>query len=105
MSNVNIYQNFIIIATHKTFSKIFSFVRKFNANILRSGIISLYFVLFVSLHSCSNAGPRVSDETPTRGDIKISVDESFQPIIDSEVYTFTSLYAERQGKTHVQTGI
>ncbi len=98
MSNVNIYQNFIIIATHKTFSKIFSFVRKFNANILRSGIISLYFVLFVSLHSCSNAGPRVSDETPTRGDIKISVDESFQPIIDSEVYTFTSLYENARVK-------
>ena len=78
--------------------KIFSFVRKFNANILRSGIISLYFLLFVSLHSCSNAGPRVSDETPTRGDIKISVDESFQPLIDSEVYTFTSLYENAKVK-------
>jgi len=40
--------------------------------------------------SCgNNAG---SDETPTRGNIRISVDESFQPLIDSEVFTFTHLY-------------
>lgn len=32
------------------------------------------------------------DETPTRGNIKIIADESFQPIIDTEVYTFTQLY-------------
>ena len=31
-------------------------------------------------------------ETPTRGKIKISVDESFKPLIDSEVFTFTHLY-------------
>jgi phosphate transport system substrate-binding protein len=32
------------------------------------------------------------NETPTRGNIKLSVDESFQPLIDSEVFTFTHLY-------------
>jgi len=32
------------------------------------------------------------DETPTRGNIKIAVDESFEPLIETEVYTFTSLY-------------
>lgn len=42
--------------------------------------------------SCKSRGPKVLDETPTRGNITISVDESFQPIIDTEVYTFTSLY-------------
>ncbi len=31
-------------------------------------------------------------ETATSGNIKIAVDESFQPLIDTEVYTFTSLY-------------
>lgn len=31
-------------------------------------------------------------ETPTSGNIRIAVDESFQPLIDTEVYTFTSLY-------------
>ena len=42
--------------------------------------------------SCLSGGPKALDETPTRGNITISVDESFQPIIDTEVYTFTSLY-------------
>jgi phosphate transport system substrate-binding protein len=32
------------------------------------------------------------NETPTRGNIRISVDESFKPLIDSEVFTFTHLY-------------
>jgi phosphate transport system substrate-binding protein len=31
-------------------------------------------------------------ETPTRGNIKIVADESFRPIVDSEIVTFTSLY-------------
>jgi phosphate transport system substrate-binding protein len=44
----------------------------------------------ILLWSCgNNSGP---DETPTRGNIRISVDESFQPLIDSEVFTFTHLY-------------
>lgn len=31
-------------------------------------------------------------ETPTRGKIKIMADESFRPIVDSEIVTFTSVY-------------
>jgi len=42
--------------------------------------------------SCTSSGNRVPPETPTSGNIKIAVDESFQPLIDTEVYTFTSLY-------------
>ncbi|HLP73860.1 MAG TPA: substrate-binding domain-containing protein [Bacteroidales bacterium] len=37
-------------------------------------------------------GKRATDETPTRGDIKISADESFQPIVEAEIFTFTHLY-------------
>jgi phosphate transport system substrate-binding protein len=32
------------------------------------------------------------DETPTRGNIKITADDSFEPLIETEVYTFTSIY-------------
>ncbi|MBK7710255.1 MAG: substrate-binding domain-containing protein [Bacteroidales bacterium] len=46
----------------------------------------------LALVSCSGGNNRTLDETPTRGKIKISVDESFQPLIDSEVFTFTHLY-------------
>ena len=42
--------------------------------------------------SCTSGGKKVLNETPTRGNIKISVDESFQPLIDTEVFTFTHLY-------------
>lgn len=37
-------------------------------------------------------GKTGQNETPTRGKIKIAVDESFQPLIDTEVFTFTHLY-------------
>jgi phosphate transport system substrate-binding protein len=32
------------------------------------------------------------DETPTRGNITITVDESFQPLLETEIFTFTSIY-------------
>jgi phosphate transport system substrate-binding protein len=51
-------------------------------------MISVFLILLFS--SCGeNKG---LNETPTRGNIKISIDESFQPLIDSEVFTFTHLY-------------
>lgn len=43
-----------------------------------------------TLMSCGNSGTPL--DTPTRGDINISVDESFQPIIASEVDTFEGIY-------------
>ena len=57
-------------------------------NASRFIIISLLLTLL--LISCG--GNKGLNETPTRGNIKISVDESFQPLIDSEVFTFTHLY-------------
>jgi len=42
--------------------------------------------------SCTGGTKKGPDETPTRGNIKIEADESFQPIIDTEVFTFTHLY-------------
>ena len=43
------------------------------------------------LSSCTGGSKRIS-ETPTRGDIKILVDESFRPLIDTEINTFTGIY-------------
>jgi phosphate transport system substrate-binding protein len=61
-------------------------------NILRSGTVLLNLAIMLLMISCKSSGPKALDETPTRGNITISVDESFQPLIDTEVYTFTSLY-------------
>lgn len=52
----------------------------------------MYVTGILILSSCGNKGPKVLDETPTRGNIKITVDESFQPLLDTEVFTFTHLY-------------
>jgi phosphate transport system substrate-binding protein len=53
-----------------------------------SSVISLTLILA----SC-NGNNSVPPETPTRGNIKITVDESFQPLIDAELYTFMQLYS------------
>lgn len=53
----------------------------------------IYFwaiTLFTGIVACNRSG-EIGD-TPTTGSIKISVDESFTPIIDSHVYTFQKLY-------------
>jgi phosphate transport system substrate-binding protein len=52
-------------------------------------ILALVLPLVIS---CSSNGQRTSDETPTRGNIKIGVDESYQLLFDTEIYTFQSLY-------------
>ena len=42
--------------------------------------------------ACAPQGGAATDETPTRGNINISIDESYQPVFDSEIRTFTSFY-------------
>jgi phosphate transport system substrate-binding protein len=44
------------------------------------------------MSSCYNSAKRTVIETPTSGNIKIIVDESFQPLLDTEISTFMALY-------------
>jgi phosphate transport system substrate-binding protein len=55
-------------------------------------LISSVLVILLFGIQCSNHKPTVIDETPTRGNIRIMADASFQPIVDAEIATFTSLY-------------
>jgi phosphate transport system substrate-binding protein len=57
--------------------------------ILSAGILVPGIIIF-SLVACNKNKP--IKETPTRGDIKISVDESYKLLIDSEVSVFEMLY-------------
>jgi phosphate transport system substrate-binding protein len=60
--------------------------------ILHPILLALTLVILL-VSSCHNPmGVQPLDETPTRGNIKISVDESFQLLIDTQLYTFESLY-------------
>ncbi len=55
--------------------------------------VILLATLLVSFPSCKNKGTSaLSKETPTSGNIRIAVDESFKPIIEAEIDTFTALY-------------
>ncbi|WP_276498807.1 PstS family phosphate ABC transporter substrate-binding protein [Pontibacter litorisediminis] len=49
------------------------------------------FAGMIALASCGG-DPATQQDTPTSGTISISVDESFQPIIASEVSTFEGIY-------------
>lgn len=60
-------------------------------NAINSKVL-FYGILALVLSACQANKEQAYEETPTRGNIRIIADESYQPIIDSEVHTFTSLY-------------
>jgi phosphate transport system substrate-binding protein len=63
---------------------------KSKINILNIGIIIL---MAITVSSCNTGNsPATIDETPTHGNIKIGVDQSFQLLTDTEIYTFESIY-------------
>jgi len=92
MNKVSLIQNFIIIACRIENFTTNSIVNKLiiHKYLLLSRFLMISLLLIIMSCSCGNKMGQ--DETPTRGKIRISVDESFQPLIDSEVFTFTHLY-------------
>lgn len=59
---------------------------------MRLNKILILLLALPLLIACSSRGSKPSDETPTRGNIKIGVDESYQLLLDTEIYTFQSIY-------------
>lgn len=68
---------------------------RFVSPIFLAGIASL-----AVLSGCNMMGPQPLKETPTRGNISISVDESFKLLYDTELYTFKSLYPDAKIKAN-----
>src|SRR4030042_6986540 len=90
-------QNFINIASRNLFAaKRIKVNRSFNKYFIQ-GSRYLLLGLLVSFISC-RSGTKELDETPTRGNIRITADESFQPLIDTEISTFTQLYTNAKIK-------
>ena len=54
------------------------------------GIVVLASTLLVACSGGSDA-PKPTD-TPTSGEVNISVDESFQKLFDNQIYTFEAIY-------------
>jgi len=55
-------------------------------------VISCVLVILLIGVQCTGRKGATIDETPTRGNIRIIADASFQPIVDAEIATFTGLY-------------
>jgi phosphate transport system substrate-binding protein len=98
MNRVSVIQNFIIIACHNKFITKSNLVNKFSCHYFQTGMSYPIIGLLLILLSCTGGTKSGLNETPTRGNIRISVDESFQPLIDTEVFTFTHLYTNAKIK-------
>jgi phosphate transport system substrate-binding protein len=101
MNRVSVYQKFINIACLNKYLATGNCksVGRSLSNRLFSTLHYPIILLMLSLVSCSGMGKTAQNETPTRGNIKISVDESFQTLIDTEVFTFTSIYTNAKIRT------
>lgn len=92
MKRVSVIQNFIIIACP---NKNYRHENIVNKNTSHSIIRKMRFPIFglmIFLVSCAGGNNSLMTETPTRGSIRITADESFQPIVETELFTFTHLY-------------
>jgi phosphate transport system substrate-binding protein len=90
MNRVSVIQNFIIIACRNKRLTSYNVV---NRNIFKNPLLYFPFLgVLLILASCGSMGKKATNETPTRGNIRIIADESFQPLIETEVFTFTHLY-------------
>ena len=52
----------------------------------------IYFFCFTVLLSGCATQPNEPTDTPTSGEVNVVVDESFQQLFDTQIYTFQSLY-------------
>ncbi|HLN21013.1 MAG TPA: substrate-binding domain-containing protein [Bacteroidales bacterium] len=92
MNSVRRIQNFIIIASgYKKLSEKERVIKRSGNSLLALFIYPVIGVMFLFV-SCNSMGKKATNETPTRGNIRISVDESFKPIVESTIFTFTHLY-------------
>jgi len=55
-------------------------------------VISSVLIMLMIGIACSNRAGNKITETPTSGNIRIIADDSFKPIVEAEVATFTGLY-------------
>jgi phosphate transport system substrate-binding protein len=59
-----------------------------------NGILSVLVISWLMAGCGSGGGNKSPRETPTSGTINISVDESFRPVIDSQIKVFESSYPD-----------
>ncbi len=92
MNTVSLIQKISIIACQRKYFTFKNLVKRYSIHNLQVPVVHYPVMLLILVLTSCGMGKTGTNETPTRGNIKISVDESFQPVIDTEVFTFTHLY-------------
>jgi phosphate transport system substrate-binding protein len=92
MNRVSVIQNFIIFAFRYRSTTTSKLVDRHIINRFLAYLCYPVIGLLLFLSACGEMGKTAVNETPTRGSIRITSDESFKPIIETEVFTFTHLY-------------
>jgi phosphate transport system substrate-binding protein len=64
-------------------------MKKYGINFLR---LLMAGIIIYTMPGCGGPNERTDTDTPERGQIHISVDESFKPVIDSQIQVFEALY-------------
>src|ERR1035437_9514801 len=54
--------------------------------------LSVWLICIFAFTSCNQNQKEEPEDTPTSGKINITVDETFKPILDSEITVFESIY-------------
>ncbi|MEO6455760.1 MAG: substrate-binding domain-containing protein [Ginsengibacter sp.] len=62
-------------------------------NFYRKALGYILIISFFLLAACEGSHKRTDIDTPETGTIHISVDESFKPVIDSQIQVFEALYS------------
>ena len=76
------------------------FISKKNIKDIYWHNLLIYAGFFFVLFSSCSSGPKYDQETPTHGSINISVDESFKPVIDSQIKVFESSFPDAKINVH-----
>jgi phosphate transport system substrate-binding protein len=63
---------------------------------LQQNKFTYLFILFALFFACSEGNKNEPTDTPTSGEVNIVVDESFQKLFDTQIYTFESIYKNAQ---------
>ncbi len=92
MNLVSVIQNFTIIASRNNYFTIYKQVSKKSSYRSLQTLSYALVGLLLLMTACTGGGNTELRETPTRGNIRISVDESFKSIFETEIFTFTHLY-------------
>jgi phosphate transport system substrate-binding protein len=70
----------------------------------KNWIKSIVFVLLIAFQlSCNSTSESKYEDTPTSGNVTISVDETLKPIVDSEITVFHALYKNAHVKVRYES--